>query len=83
MIVLWCDHVITTFHLFKSNCRMRIFLIKCEITYVKNLLLFIIAIDEKLMWKGSKNQRVIDVQATLKQGDGAEPVLHCGDYNSN
>ena len=39
--------------------------------------------DEKLMWKGSKNQRVIDVQATLKQGDGAEPVLHCGDYNSN
>ena len=39
--------------------------------------------DEKLMWKGSKNQRVINVQATLKQGDGAEPVLHCGDYNSN
>lgn len=39
--------------------------------------------DEKLMWKGSKNQRVIDVQATLKQGDNAEPVLHCGDYNAH
>lgn len=36
--------------------------------------------DPKLLWKGSKNQRVIDVQKSLKQADGREPVLHCGDY---
>ena len=36
--------------------------------------------DTKLLWKGSSNQRVIDVQATLKQTDPLEPVLHCGDY---
>lgn len=36
--------------------------------------------DVKLLWKGSKNQRVIDVQATLKQTDPSVPVLHCGDY---
>ncbi len=36
--------------------------------------------DNKLLWKGSSNQRVIDVQATLKQTDPLEPVLHCGDY---
>lgn len=38
--------------------------------------------DEKLMWKGSKNQRVIDVQATLKQEGQDSPVLHCGDYSA-
>ena len=37
--------------------------------------------DTKLLWKGSSNQRVIDVQATLKQEDKLVPVLHCGDYN--
>lgn len=37
--------------------------------------------DNKLLWKGSSNQRVIDVQKTLKQTDPAIPVLHCGDYN--
>lgn len=37
-------------------------------------------LDVKLMWKGSKNQRVIDVQRSLKQTDDKNPVLHCGDY---
>ncbi len=36
--------------------------------------------DAKLLWKGSANQRVINVQDTLKQPDPARPVLHCGDY---
>lgn len=36
--------------------------------------------DTKLLWKGSSNQRVIDVQATLKQTDPQEPILHCGDF---
>lgn len=36
--------------------------------------------DVNLMWKGSKNQRVIDVQKSLKQTDPTKPVLHCGDY---
>lgn len=38
-------------------------------------------LDAKLLWKGSKNQRVIDVQRTLAQVDRTIPVLHCGDYN--
>lgn len=33
--------------------------------------------DTSLCWKGSKNQRVIDVQASLEKGD---VVLHCGDH---
>lgn len=37
--------------------------------------------DVKLLWKGSKNQRVIDVQKSLKQPDPSVPVLHCQDYN--
>lgn len=36
--------------------------------------------DVKLQWKGSKNQRVIDVQKTLAQTDPKMPVLHCSDY---
>ena len=36
--------------------------------------------DVKLLWRGSKNQRVIDVQKSLKQTDQTVPVLHCGDY---
>ncbi|MFI3211782.1 MAG: anaerobic ribonucleoside-triphosphate reductase activating protein [Eubacteriales bacterium] len=36
--------------------------------------------DAKLLWKGSKNQRVIDVQATLKQTDKLVPTLFCGNY---
>ena len=36
--------------------------------------------DTKLLWKGSSNQRVIDVRASLKQTDPANPILHCGDY---
>ncbi len=36
--------------------------------------------DVKLLWKGSKNQRVIDVQKTLAQTDPTIPVLHCNDY---
>lgn len=35
--------------------------------------------DVRLLWKGSKNQRVIDVQKSLRQTADA-PLLHCGDY---
>lgn len=38
--------------------------------------------DNKLLWKGSSNQRVIDVQKTLAQTDPAVPVLHCQSYAS-
>lgn len=38
--------------------------------------------DVKLCWKGSKNQRVIDVQASLRQTDTDEPVIYCPDYES-
>lgn len=42
--------------------------------------------DGKLLWKGSKNQRVIDVQASLQKyseggAQNTEPVLHCPDYS--
>ena len=33
--------------------------------------------DVTLLWKGSSNQRVIDVQATLNQSDISIPILHC------
>lgn len=33
--------------------------------------------DITLMWKGSKNQRVVDVQESLKSG---EVKIHCADY---
>ncbi len=36
--------------------------------------------DAKLLWKGSANQRVIDVQKTLQSTDPTIPVLKCGDY---
>jgi len=36
--------------------------------------------DAKLLWKGSANQRVIDVQKTLSGEDAAVPVLHCENY---
>ena len=36
--------------------------------------------DVKLLWKGSKNQRVIDVKKTLASDHRRAPVLHCGDY---
>lgn len=36
--------------------------------------------DIKLLWKGSKNQRVIDVQKTLMSEDPGVPVIHCPDY---
>lgn len=36
--------------------------------------------DVTLMWKGSLNQRVIDVQRSLKQTDPTVPILHCQDY---
>lgn len=39
--------------------------------------------DPKLLWKGSKNQRVIDVQATLAKEDKSVPVLHCSDYEED
>lgn len=39
--------------------------------------------DVTLMWKGSLNQRVIDVQASLKVTDRKDPVLHCKDYFNN
>ena len=37
--------------------------------------------DPKLLWKGSSNQRVIDVQKTLAQTDQTVPVLHCQNYS--
>lgn len=36
--------------------------------------------DVKLLWKGSRNQRVIDVQKSLQKENPLEPVLHCPDY---
>jgi len=36
--------------------------------------------DVKLLWKGSKNQRVIDVQSSLGQTDPTIPILHCDEY---
>ncbi len=38
--------------------------------------------DVKLLWKGSSNQRVIDVQKSLQSADCHNPVLHCGDYGN-
>ena len=35
--------------------------------------------NTKLRWRGSANQRVIDVQKSLQQADPAVPVLHCDD----
>lgn len=37
--------------------------------------------DTTLMWKGSSNQRVIDVQATLQADDKSVPVLYCENYD--
>ena len=36
--------------------------------------------DVKLLWKGSANQRVIDVKKTLAQTTPEIPLLYCGDY---
>lgn len=36
--------------------------------------------DVKLLWKGSANQRVIDVAATLASKTPEEPVIYCDDY---
>lgn len=38
--------------------------------------------DARLLWKGSKNQRVIDVKKSLSQTDAAIPILYCDDYSS-
>ena len=35
--------------------------------------------DTKLRWRGSANQRVIDVQASLQKEDPSVPVLHCSE----
>jgi len=37
-------------------------------------------LDTNLLWKGSKNQRVINVKASLWQTNPETPILHCGDY---
>ena len=37
--------------------------------------------DITLLWKGSSNQRVIDVQATLMQENKYSVVLHCDDHD--
>ena len=36
--------------------------------------------DVNLQWKGSSNQRVIDVKASLAQTDPSRPVIYCPDY---
>ncbi|MCR5251080.1 MAG: anaerobic ribonucleoside-triphosphate reductase activating protein [Lachnospiraceae bacterium] len=36
--------------------------------------------DVNLLWKGSKNQRVIDVKKTRAAGEDAAVALYCGDY---
>ena len=36
--------------------------------------------DVKLLWKGSANQRVIDVKKTLLSQDITVPVIYCPDY---
>ncbi|MCR4586277.1 MAG: anaerobic ribonucleoside-triphosphate reductase activating protein [Lachnospiraceae bacterium] len=36
--------------------------------------------DANLRWKGSANQRVIDVQKSLKLTDPTDPVIFCEDY---
>ena len=36
--------------------------------------------DDNLLWKGSSNQKVINVQETLKKTDPVVPILHCGDF---
>lgn len=36
--------------------------------------------DVKLQWKGSSNQRVVDVRETLKQTDPSKPVIYCQNY---
>ena len=38
--------------------------------------------DSKLLWKGSKNQRVIDVPRSLMLSQKEHPVLHANDYFS-
>ena len=38
--------------------------------------------NTKLRWKGSSNQRVIDVQASLRQTYPAHPVLYCDENQS-
>jgi anaerobic ribonucleoside-triphosphate reductase activating protein len=37
--------------------------------------------DTKLLWKGSANQRVIDVPQTLLSATPEVPILHCGNYS--
>ena len=39
--------------------------------------------DPLLCWKGSSNQRVIDVQRTLAAETDTVPGLHCPDYDEN
>jgi len=36
--------------------------------------------DVKLLWKGSDNQRVVDVKRTLASENPLVPVLHCENY---
>jgi len=36
--------------------------------------------DVKLLWKGSKNQRVIDIKKTLSSDDPKNPVIYCPDF---
>lgn len=39
--------------------------------------------DNRLLWKGSINQRVIDVKATLKSDDPLIPVIYCKNYDTD
>ena len=39
--------------------------------------------DARLLWKGSSNQKVIDVQKTLKSDEPGVPILHCLNYGNH
>lgn len=42
---------------------------------------FVVALkDNTLLWKGSKNQKVIDVQKTIHSENPSEAILFCEDY---
>ncbi|MBQ0042278.1 MAG: anaerobic ribonucleoside-triphosphate reductase activating protein [Lachnospiraceae bacterium] len=56
---------------------MALFDVMVDGEFVKELL------DNKLMWKGSSNQRVINIKSTLASDNPAVPILHCENYSAH